>query len=130
MIKGGTIVDATIINAPSSTKNKEKARKPEMHQTKKSNEWRFCMKCHIGVDAGTGYVHTITATPANIHDITETHNLLRKDDEVVYGDSGYIGVEKRDEIKTDENFSKIDFRITCRPSSLPKVSDNSIDWER
>lgn len=130
IMRGGTIVDATIINAPSSTKNKEKARDPEMHQTKKGNEWRFGMKCHIGVDAGTGYVHTITATSANVHDITETHNLLRKDDKVVYGDSGYIGVEKREEIKEDENFSTIDFRITRRPKSLPRVSDNAIDWER
>lgn len=130
MMKGGTIVDATIINAPSSTKNKAKARDPEMHQTKKGNEWRFGMKCHIGTDAGTGYVHTITATSANVHDITETHNLIREDDEVVYGDSGYIGVEKREEIKENANFSKIDFRITRRPKSLPRVSDNAIDWER
>ena len=82
-MKGGTIVDATIINAPSSTKNNEKARDPEMHQTKKGNEWRYGMKCHIGVAAGTGYVHTVTATSANVHDITETHNLLREDDEDV-----------------------------------------------
>lgn len=130
IMQGGTIVDATIINAPSSTKNKEKKRDPEMHQTKKGNEWRFGMKCHVGVDAGTGYVHTITATSANVHDITQTHNLLRKDDKVVYGDSGYIGVEKREEIKEDENFSTIDFRINRRPKSLPNVSDNTYDWER
>ena len=130
MMKGGTIVDATIINAPSSTKNQEKARDPEMHQTQKGNQWYFGMKCHAGVDAGTGYVHTITATPANVHDITETHNLLREDDDVMYGDSGYLGVEKREEIKSDEHLSKIDYRITRRPSSLPKVSDNAIDWER
>lgn len=130
IMQGGTIVDATIINAPSSTKNREKKRDPEMHQTKKGNEWRFGMKCHVGVDAGTGYVHTITATSANVHDITQTHNLLRKDDKVVYGDSGYIGVEKREEIKEDENFSTIDFRINRRPKSLPNVSDNTYDWER
>ena len=130
IMKGGTIVDATIINAPSSTKNEEKARDPEMHQTKKENEWRFGMKCHIGVDAGSGYVHTITATSANVHDITETHNLLREDDEVVYGDSGYLGVQKRPEIAENDHFKDIDFRITRRPSSLPKVSDNAIDWER
>lgn len=130
MMKGGTIVDATIINAPSSTKNAEKARDPEMHQTKKGNEWRFGMKCHIGVDAGTGYVHTVTATPANVHDITETAKLIRKDDEVVYGDSGYVGIQKRTEIKDDDHLSKIDYRITRRPRSLPKVSDNAIDWER
>ena len=130
MMKGGTIVDATIINAPSSTKNAEKARDPEMHQTKKGNEWRFGMKCHVGVDAGTGYVHTITATSANVHDITEAHNLLREDDEVMYGDSGYIGVQKRPEIAENDHFKDIDFRITRRPKSLPKVSDNAFDWER
>lgn len=91
---------------------------------------RYGMKCHIGVDAGTDYVHTVTATSADVHDITEAHNLLRKDDEVVYGDSSYIGIEKREEIKNDEKLSKIDSRITRRPKSLPKVSDNSIDRER
>ena len=130
MMKGDTIVDATILNAPSSTKNQEKSRDPEMHQTKKGNEWRFGMKCHIGVDAGTGYVHAVTATPANVHDITEVHNLLREADEVVYGDSGYIGIEKREEILNNPHFSKIDFRITRRPKSLPKDSDNAIDWEK
>lgn len=130
MMKGGTIVDATIINAPSSTKNQKKSRDPEMHQTKKGNEWRFGMKCHIGADAGTGYIHTITATPANVHDITEAHKLLREDDEVVYGDSGYIGIEKRDEIVNNEHFSKIDFRIVRRPKSIKDVSDNAINWEK
>ena len=91
-MKGGTIVDATIINAPSSTKNVEKARDPEVHQTKKGNEWKFGMKCHSGVDAGSGLVHTMTVTAANEHDITQTANLLREDDGVVYGDSGYLGV--------------------------------------
>ena len=87
------------------------------------------MKCHIGVDAGSRLVHTITVTPANEHDITQTAKLLREDDEVVYGDSGYRGVQKRPEIKNDEHFSKIDFRIN-RPGTLPRVSDNAIDWER
>ena len=130
MMKGGTILDATIINAPSSTKNAQKARDPEMHQTKKGNEWRFGVKCHIGVDAGSGLVHTITVTAANAHDITEAANLIREDDEVVYGDSGYIGIEKRPEIKENEHLSNIDFRINRRPHSLPKVSDCAIDWER
>ena len=119
-----------IINAPSSTKNAAKTRDPEMHQTKKGNEWKFGMKCHIGVDAGSGLVHTMTVTAANEHDITQTANLLREDDEVVYGDSGYLGVQKRPEIASNEHFSKIDFRINRRPSSLPRVSDNAIDWER
>ena len=67
-----------------------KARDPEMHQIRKGNEWRFGMKCHVGVDAGGGLVHTVTVTSANKHDITETVNLIREDDEVVYGDSGDI----------------------------------------
>lgn len=130
MMKGGTIVDATIINAPSSTKNAERARDPEMHQTKKGNEWRFGMKCHAGVDAGSGLVHTIRVTAANEHDVTAAAKLIRKDDEVVYGDSGYLGIQKRPEVKNDAHLSKIDYRINRRPRSLPKVSDNTIDWER
>ena len=130
IMHGGSIVDATIISAPSSTKNAEKKRDPEMHQTKKGNEWKFGMKCHVGVDAGSGLVHTITVTSANVHDINEAHKLLREDDEFAYGDSGYIGIEKRDEIKNDEHLNKIDFRINRRPKSLPKVSDNAFDWER
>ena len=88
------------------------------------------MKCHIGVDAGSGLVHTMTVTAANEHDITETAKLLREDDRVVYGDSGYLGVQKRPEITSNEHFSQIDFRMNRRPGSLPRVSDNAIDWER
>ena len=130
IMRGDTIVDATIINAPSSTKNAEKKRDPEMHQTKKGNEWRFGMKCHVGVDAGTGLVHTIEVTPANTHDITVASKLIRSDDEVVYGDSGFVGIQKRPEIKENEHLASIDYRIVRRPGSLPKVSDNAIDWER
>ena len=101
-----------------------------MHQTRKGNVWRFGMKCHVGVDAGSGLVHAITVTPANECDITETVNLIREDDQVVYGDSGYLGVQKRLEIKQNEHLSSIDFRINRRPKSLPKVSDHAIDWER
>jgi len=130
IMKGGTIVDATIIDAPSSTKNAEKKRDPEMHSTKKGNQWRFGMKCHIGVDAGTGYVHTIEVTSANVHDITVTTQLIRDDDEVVYGDSGYLGIEKRPEVVNDKHLSSIDYRINLRPGRFPKVSDNAIDWTR
>ena len=130
MLKGGSVVDATIINAPSSTKNARKQRDPEMHQTKKGNEWRFGMKCHIGVDAFSGLVHTIEVTSANVHDITVAPKLIREDDDVVYGDSGYLGIEKREEIVLDEHLSAIDYRINRRPGSLQKVSDNSIDWDR
>lgn len=129
IMKGGTIVDATIINAPSSTKNRAKSRDPEMHQTKKGNEWRFGMKCHIGVDAGTGYVHTMEVTPANAHDITVASKLIREDDEVVYGDSGYTGIQKRDEVKENKHLAAVDYQICRRPKSLPKVSDWSVDWD-
>ena len=130
MMKGGTIVDAIIIDAPSSTKNADKARDPEMHQTRKGNEWRFGMKCHVGVDAGSGLVHTITVTSANRHDVTQAGRLIREDDEVEYGDSGYLGIQKRPKIKENEHLTNIDFRIVRRPRSLPKVSDKAFDWER
>ena len=131
MMKGGTIVDATIISAPSSTKNATNTRDPEMHQTRKGNQWYHGMKIHSGVDAGTGYVHTITATAANVHDICEAKKLLREDDHVMYGDSGYLGVEKREEIKGDERFSHMDFRIVKRPSQHRiKESYQGIDYDR
>ena len=72
-LREGTIVDASIIEAPSSTKNRAGDRDPEMHQTKKGNEWHFGMKVHIGADAETGVVHSVTTTPANVHDVTEAH---------------------------------------------------------
>ena len=130
MLKGGTIVDATIIDAPSSTKNAQKARDPEMHQTKKGNEWRFGMKCHVGVDAHSGLVHTMTVTAANEHDVTQAANLIREDDDVVYGDSGYLGISKRPEITEDGHLSGIDYRINRRPSSLVHAVSIGIDWEK
>ena len=120
----------TLISAPSSTKNAEKKRDPEMHQTKKGNQWHFGMKCHTGVDAGSDFVHTVEATAANVHDVTVAAKLLREDDEVVYGNSAYLGLEKRDEIKKNPQLSAIEYRINRRPGRLPKVSDNAIDWER
>lgn len=131
IMHGGTIVDATIINAPSSTKNKEGKRDPEMHRTKKGNQWYFGMKIHAGVDAGSGYVHTITATAANISDINEAHKLIRDDDEVVYGDSGYGGLPKREEIKSDQDKSRIDYRINIKPSlRLTKSGFNGYNREK
>ena len=117
IMHGGTVVDATLIAAPTSTKNTDGKRDPEMHQTKKGNEWYFGMKIHSGVDAGSGYVHTITGTSANVHDISETSKLIRKDDEVVYGDSGYSGAKARKEFKEDEHLSSVEFRTNVRPSS-------------
>jgi len=95
MLKRGSIVDATIIAAPSSTKNADGARDPEMHQTKKGNEWHFGMKAHIGVDTDSGLVHTVVATAANEADVSVVDDLLHGKEEVVHADAGYIGAEKR-----------------------------------
>ena len=131
IMHGGSIVDATIISAPSSTKNREKKRDSEMHQTKKGNQWHYGMKVHIGTDAGTGYVHSITGTSANVHDIDEASKLIREDDNVVYGDTGYTGIQKRDEIQNDEHLSKVEFRIAKRPSSLKTTASyHGINWEK
>lgn len=96
MMRGGTVVDATIIAAPSSTKNSGGKRDPEMHQTKKGNEWHFGMKAHIGVDAESGLTHTLVTTPANTADVSVAHELLHGEEKLVFGDAGYQGVEKRD----------------------------------
>jgi IS5 family transposase len=98
LMRQGTIVDATIIAAPSSTKNKEKARDPEMHQTKKGNQWHFGMKAHIGVDIASGLVHTVVGTAANEADVTQTAKLLHGQEEDVFGDAGYTGADKRPEL--------------------------------
>ena len=90
-LSGGTIVDATIIAAPSSTKNEDKARDPEMRQTKKGNQWHFGMKVHIGVDSKTGLAHSATVTSANVHDSQELPNLLHGKETRLYGDSAYTG---------------------------------------
>ena len=122
IMRGGSIVDATIIAAPSSTKNATGTRDPEMHQTKKGNQWYFGMKAHIGVDAGTGYVHSLTATPANVHDLDEAANLVRADDEVVYTDAGYQGAEKRPEIAGDEHLSGVEWRVAARKGRLAAMA--------
>jgi IS5 family transposase len=114
IMRGGSIVDATIIAAPSSTKNATGERDPQMRQTKKGNQWFFGMKAHIGVDAGTGYVHSVTATAASVHDLDQVADLVRDDDEVVYADAGYQGVEQRPDIADDEHLSKTDWRVAAR----------------
>jgi len=113
MLKTGTVVDATLIAAPSSTKNDKGERDPEMHQTKKGNQWHFGMKAHIGVDADSGLVHTVTTTPANAHDVTQAHALLHGQEEVVFADSGYRGVEKRQEIQ--DKHAGVDWEIAMMP---------------
>jgi len=130
MMRGGSIVDATLISAPSSTKNEKKERDPEMRQTKKGNEWRFGMKCHVGVDAGSGYAHSLATTAANVHDITVAPQLIREDDEVVYGDSGYIGIEKREEVRASPHLSTKEYRINLRRQSVQRMPEGHIDWEK
>jgi IS5 family transposase len=95
MLKAGSAVDATLISAPSSTKNGSGKRDPEMHQTKKGNQWYFGMKAHIGVDAESGLVHTVIGTAANVHDINAAGALLHGQEKDVYADAGYQGIEKR-----------------------------------
>ena len=130
IMHGGTIVDATIIAAPSSTKNKEGKRDEEMHQTKKGNQWYFGMKVHAGVDAGSGYVHTITGTAASVHDVNETEKLIREDDEVLYGDSGYLNAAEHMKSIDADRLKSIDYRFNVRPSSI-KMSEayKGIRWD-
>ncbi len=97
LLKSGTVVDATLIAAPSSTKNSSGERDPEMHQTKKGNQWHFGMKAHIGVDADSGLVHTVVGTAANVNDVTQAHALVHGEETDVFADSGYQGVGKREE---------------------------------
>lgn len=96
-LRQGTVVDATIINAPPSTKNRAGERDPEMHQTKKGNQWHFGMKAHIGVDAESGLTHTVIGTAANVNDVTQAQALLHGDETDVFGDAGYQGVAQREE---------------------------------
>ena len=97
MLKAGTVVDATLISAPSSTKNDSGERDPEMHQTKKGNQWYFGMKAHVGTDAESGLVHTVIGTAANVNDVTRGHDLLHGEEDVVFADAGYQGAMKRPE---------------------------------
>ncbi|CAI07435.1 Transposase, IS5 family [Aromatoleum aromaticum EbN1] len=90
LLKGGTMVDATIIHAPPSTKNQARQRDPDMHQTKKGKQWYFGMKIHVGADVNSGLAHTVSVTPANASDISQLPHLLREDDRAVFGDKGYV----------------------------------------
>ena len=123
ILKKGTIVDSTIISAPSSIKNKEKKRDPDAHQVKKGNTWHFGYKAHIGVDKDSGLVHTVEATPANVHDVAEVPKLLTGEEETVYGDSGYLGAGKReDAVVRHKAGRKIKYKINRRPSQMKKLS--------
>jgi IS5 family transposase len=126
IMRGGSVVDATLIAAPSSTKNAEGVRDPQMHQTRKGSQWYFGMKTHTGVDAGTGYVHSVAVTGANAHDLSQVALLVRDDDEVVYADAGYLGVDKRDDVAGDQHLSQVEFRVAARPGKLRTMTP----WER
>ena len=117
LLKHGSIVDATIIAAPSSTKNAEGERDPEMHQTKKGNQWFFGMKAHIGVDADSGLVHTVTTTAANEADVEQVGDLLHGKEEQVWADSGYRGAPSR--VDRDD----LQWNIAARPSDIAKLPD-------
>jgi len=95
LLRGGTIVDATLIAASPSTKNKAERRDPEMTSSKKGNQWYFGMKAHVGVDATSGLVHTVGVTTGKVHDAKVMDKLVREDDCAVYGDKGYASDEKR-----------------------------------
>ena len=125
-MKQGTIIDATLIAAPSSTKNKKGERDPEMHQTKKGNQWYFGMKVHIGVDKDNGLIHSVETTSANVHDLTPAADLLHGEETVVYADAGYQGIEKREEMQG----KAIGFRVAMRPGkrrALPDTPEGRLD---
>ena len=118
-LQEGTIVDASIMEAASSTKNRAGARDPEMHQVKKGNAWHFGMKVHIGVDAQTGVVHSVSTTGANVNDVTEAHRLLHGGESQVWGDAGYQGVQKRAENRE----LGVEWRVAMRPGQRRKLGE-------
>ena len=125
-MRQGTIVDATLIAVPSSTKNKEGTLDPEMHQTKKGNQWYYGMKIHAGVDKDSGLIHSLVTTSANVHDLTPAAELLHGDEEVVYGDAGYQGIAKRPE----RQGAAAEFKVAMRPGKrrvLPDTPDGRLE---
>lgn len=123
ILKKGTIVDSTFIEAPSSTKNREKKRDPEAHSAKKGNTWHFGYKMHIGVDRDSGLVHHVKTTSANEHDVTATSELMHGEEETLNGDSGYIGADKRPEaIRKNKQGKKIKYIINRKQSYINKLS--------
>jgi IS5 family transposase len=122
LLRQGTIVDATIIDAPSSTKNGSGTRDPQMHQTKKGNQWFFGMKAHIGVDMESGLVHTVVTTAANVADVTQTGQLLHGGEAMVFADAGYTGADKREELKG----SKVAWHIAQRRSTVKALPEGEL----
>ncbi|MFM5523939.1 IS5 family transposase [Aeromonas jandaei] len=117
MMKQSTLVDATLIEAPCSTKNKRGERDGEMHQTKKGNQWYFGMKAHIGVDAKSGLTHSLETTAANEHDLNQVGNLLHGEEAFVFADAGYQGAENREELAD----VKAQWAIAMRPGRLKEL---------
>jgi len=122
LMREGTIADATITAAPPSVKNEAKARDPDMHQTKKGNQWYFGMKAHIGVDAESGLVHTVVGTAANEADVTQTEHLLHGDEKEVFLDAGYVGAEKREALKDRD----INWQIAMKRGKLKAVPEETL----
>jgi len=124
-MKQGTIIDATLIATPSSTKNKASERDPEMHQTKKGNQWYFGKKIHAGVDKDSGLIHSDVTTAANVHDLTPAVELLHGEEEVVYADAGYKGIAKKPEMAGKST----EFRVVMRPDkrrALPDIPEGKL----
>jgi IS5 family transposase len=124
LMREGTIVDATIIAAPSSTKNQSKERDPQMHQTKKGNQWYFGMKAHVGADAGSGLIHTVIGTPANVADVKCAPALLHGEEKTGYGDAGYTGVEKRRE--QSGQAQEITWEVAMKRGKLKAMAEGEI----
>ena len=129
-LREGTIVDATILSAPPSTKNKTRERDPEMHQTKKGNAWHFGRKAHVGVDLGTGLVHTVVGTAANVSDVSQAHRLLHGEEKLRLGDAGYQGVEKRPEMLA--RFGRLPWTVAAKRGKIramaAKASSRHSPW--
>jgi len=119
MLRSGTVVDATLISAPSSTKNASGERDPQMHQSKKGQQWFFGMKAHIGVDADSGLVHTVRGTSGNVNDVVEANSLLHGQETDVFADAGYQGAHKRPDAKDD-----VQWHVAMRPG-LRKLLDKA-----
>lgn len=119
ILREGSIVDATILSAPTSTKNSTGERDPDMYQTKKGNQWYFGMKMHIGTDDAFGLIHSISTTSANVHDIVVADQLLHGKEQRVWGDAGYLGIGQRPEHQD----RKVDWQIAMRPGKRAKLAE-------
>ena len=130
IMRGGSIVDATLAGSPSPTRNRERSRDPEAHQAKKGNNWHFGHEAHAGVDAGTGLVHTVEVTAANVSDVAVAPSLLRPDDEFCYADAGHAGARGRQQAPGHPDPSEVTRGIARRRSRVPGRDHPEVSWER